>query len=186
MAFAVSSLIELANSTTVRCINPCGLFRMGRKLSWISLFMRLSQSDTGPICNTDCRRVTDVQAIHWSKCLTFITENQGCSRLGITRAEYRSFRWLLHNDTEWLAHYLPIPSQKARQSDLPFWSANSSNFQVDIAVNKALMYSWSLIFYINNYLIYFIVLSGAFGNRNWQYALDLYEFVCIMIWVQTH
>lgn len=61
-----------------------------------------------------------LQRIHRARCIQYISGAPDVSRLGFMRSAYRSFRWLLHNDTAWLAHYLPIPAQKTRQSELLF------------------------------------------------------------------
>ncbi len=47
--------------------------------------------------------------IHREKCLAYIADSLGYSRLGFTKQHYRSFRWLLHYDRAWLDHFLPVP-----------------------------------------------------------------------------
>ena len=56
-------------------------------------------------------------------CLNHIRANSGCSRQDFTRAEYRAFRWLLHNDAAWLCEVLPFPHRGAGQ--LPLFPSES-------------------------------------------------------------
>ena len=54
-------------------------------------------------------------AFHRRRCIQFIREHPGCSRLDFTKFEYRSFRWLLHHDAEWLNGLLPLNSREGKQ-----------------------------------------------------------------------
>ncbi|MER2512876.1 MAG: TniQ family protein [Nitrosomonas ureae] len=51
---------------------------------------------------------TNVKERYREKCLAYITSNPAHSRLGFTKQNYRSFRWLLHNDRSWLDNCLPV------------------------------------------------------------------------------
>ncbi|MFZ2266213.1 MAG: TniQ family protein [Azonexus sp.] len=57
----------------------------------------------------------DFRAHHRKVCEAYIREHPGCSRLEFTKAEYRSFRWLLHNDKEWLDSQLAVPVRGSAQ-----------------------------------------------------------------------
>ncbi|PKO27598.1 MAG: hypothetical protein CVU32_02565 [Betaproteobacteria bacterium HGW-Betaproteobacteria-5] len=48
-------------------------------------------------------------------CSAYIREHPECSRLDFLKAEYRVFRWLLHNDKVWLDRQLPIPHRGGKQ-----------------------------------------------------------------------
>lgn len=48
-------------------------------------------------------------------CTGYISEHPACTRLDFLRAEYRCFRWLLHNDKMWLDRKLPIPARGGKQ-----------------------------------------------------------------------
>lgn len=52
---------------------------------------------------------------HREVCQAFMQAHPNGSRLEFARAEYRSFRWLLHNDKEWLSNSLPIPKRDDAQ-----------------------------------------------------------------------
>lgn len=86
-----------------------------QRLIWLNI---MGGSISSPARQEKHRKVEDIQAFHRGICRTYITENEGCSRLEFTKAEYRSFRWLLHNDSAWLDKYLPIPKRAGRQYDL--------------------------------------------------------------------
>lgn len=64
------------------------------------------------------RNDLDVKEWHREKCLAYISTNSECSRLGFTRQNYRSFRWLLHHDRPWLDCRLPVPKQGMEQLSL--------------------------------------------------------------------
>lgn len=49
------------------------------------------------------------------KCMAYVADNPEFSRLGFTRKDYRSFRWLLHHDRAWLEHILPVMQNKSEQ-----------------------------------------------------------------------
>lgn len=87
-----------------------------QRLIWLNV---MGGSIPSPIRQDKRRRVEDIQAFHREICRKYIVENQGCSRMEFTKAEYRSFRWLLHNDSAWLDKYLPVPTRGGgRQYDL--------------------------------------------------------------------
>lgn len=48
-------------------------------------------------------------------CTEYVREHPECTRLDFLRAEYRSFRWLLHHDRIWLDRQLPIPVRAGKQ-----------------------------------------------------------------------
>jgi hypothetical protein len=52
---------------------------------------------------------------HRERCEEFLNKNPDCSRLDLTRAEYRSFRWLLHYDSFWLNRLFPVPNRAEKQ-----------------------------------------------------------------------
>lgn len=53
-----------------------------------------------------------------SACITFKTENPECTRADFLVADYKSFRWLLHNDKQWLEQELPSSSKRRVQLPL--------------------------------------------------------------------
>ena len=55
---------------------------------------------------------------HRDRCVQFMHDHPGCSRLDFTKSEYRSFRWLLHHDAAWLNARLPIGSGARTQLSL--------------------------------------------------------------------
>lgn len=55
---------------------------------------------------------------HRKICADYMANHPNCSRLEFTRAEYRTFRWLLHNDRAWLDSQLPVPLKVIRQLSL--------------------------------------------------------------------
>ncbi len=52
------------------------------------------------------------------KCLAYLQEHPEGTRLSFTRADYRSFRWLCHNDSDWLDDVLPQPARHVGQREL--------------------------------------------------------------------
>lgn len=55
---------------------------------------------------------------HRQVCSVFKNENPGGTRLDFTKSDYRSFRWLLHNDRAWLEQELPYPPRDIAQLQL--------------------------------------------------------------------
>lgn len=55
---------------------------------------------------------------HRAICMEHIHMCPSISRLEFTKTEYRSFRWLLHNDRAWLDTQLPIPKNNGVQLEL--------------------------------------------------------------------
>ena len=53
-------------------------------------------------------------------CLKFIAENPRCERADFLKQEYKTFRWLLRNDKNWLGEQLPIAQGKYMQFELLF------------------------------------------------------------------
>jgi hypothetical protein len=62
--------------------------------------------------------VTSVKERYREKCLAYITNNPAHSRLGFTKQNYRSFRWLLHNDRSWFDNCLPVAERDMDQLTL--------------------------------------------------------------------
>ena len=61
---------------------------------------------------------SDLIAHHRQVCTDYVRLNPGCTRLQFTYAEYRSFRWLLHNDAVWLQERLPVSRERRGQGRL--------------------------------------------------------------------
>ena len=55
---------------------------------------------------------------HRSVCMAFKAENPESTRGDFLVADYKSFRWLLHNDRQWLEHELPCSSKRRIQLSL--------------------------------------------------------------------
>lgn len=86
------------------------------KLCWTKVFGGRGVSATGT-----SKALPDpekLQAHHRHLCEAFIRQHPNCSRLDFTKAEYRSFRWLLHNDKVWLDSQLAVPVRGGVQSAL--------------------------------------------------------------------
>ncbi|TXT29781.1 MAG: hypothetical protein FD131_2247 [Rhodocyclaceae bacterium] len=58
---------------------------------------------------------TKLEAQYRRACTAYIKAHPECTRLDFQRAEYRNFRWLLHNDKIWLDRQLPIPHRGGKQ-----------------------------------------------------------------------
>ena len=58
---------------------------------------------------------TKLEAQYRRACTAYIKDHPECTRLDFQRAEYRNFRWLLHNDKIWLDRQLPIPHRGGKQ-----------------------------------------------------------------------
>lgn len=78
---------------------------------WLSVFG--SESDF-PMEKAATVR-SKLEAQYRRTCTAYIREYPECTRLDFLRAEYRSFRWLLHNDKTWLDRQLPIPHRAGKQ-----------------------------------------------------------------------
>jgi len=52
------------------------------------------------------------------RCLAYLREHPEGTRLSFTRADYRSFRWLCRNDSDWLNDILPQPGRNIGQREL--------------------------------------------------------------------
>lgn len=81
---------------------------------WLSVF----GSESGVEMKSAATTRTKLEAHHRRVCTAFIRENPECTRLEFLKAEYRSFRWLLHNDKGWLDRHLPIPNRGGKQLEL--------------------------------------------------------------------
>ena len=62
--------------------------------------------------------IDSLRSYHRHTCIQFMLDNPGCSRLMFLKSTYRSFRWLLHNDTAWLDSQLPVPLGQGEQLPL--------------------------------------------------------------------
>lgn len=81
---------------------------------WLSVFGVDSDFSRSKVAKT----TTKLEVQYRRACTAFIREHPECTRLDFLKAEYRSFRWLLHNDRRWLDSQLPIPSRAGRQLTL--------------------------------------------------------------------
>lgn len=83
------------------------------KCNWIRVLGSCSKSSA---CNTNVSITRSELRMHHRKmCLDYMHDHPGCSRFEFTRAEYRSFRWLLHNDRAWLDKQLLVSPRGKRQ-----------------------------------------------------------------------
>lgn len=55
---------------------------------------------------------------HREKCCVYMFNHLPYSRHGFTKQNYRSFRWLLHNDKDWLDNHLPVAEREMEQLTL--------------------------------------------------------------------
>jgi len=78
---------------------------------WLSVF----GSESRVTVRKSVTEVSKLEALHRRVCAAYIKEYPECTRLDFLRAEYRSFRWLLHNDKIWLDRQLPIPVRAGKQ-----------------------------------------------------------------------
>lgn len=89
------------------------------KCQWVDVFGSWPE-----VLSTKTMRVRESQEIrehHRRISSTYKQEHPSCSRLDLTKAEYRSFRWLLHNDRVWLDREFPIPPRSTTQLCLFEW-----------------------------------------------------------------
>lgn len=78
---------------------------------WFSVFGSESDLSTTKAVKTRSKLVLQYRRL----CSAYIREHPQCSRLDFLKEEYRSFRWLLHNDKTWLDRQLPIPYRGGKQ-----------------------------------------------------------------------
>lgn len=78
---------------------------------WLTVFGSESDMSMRKVVATR----TKLEAQYRRACSAYIKEHPACTRLDYLRAEYRSFRWLLHNDKTWLDRQLPIPHRTGKQ-----------------------------------------------------------------------
>ena len=81
---------------------------------WLSVF----GSESGVATKTATTTRSKLEAQYRRVCTAYIKEHPECTRLEFLKAEYRSFRWLLHNDKIWLDRQLPIPNRGGKQLEL--------------------------------------------------------------------
>lgn len=81
---------------------------------WLSVFGCESEFPTRKAVTT--RSKLEMQ--YRGACTAYIREHPECTRLDFLKDEYRSFRWLLHNDKIWLDRLLPIPQRGGKQLSL--------------------------------------------------------------------
>lgn len=56
--------------------------------------------------------------IHRRVCINYMRNNPTASRSDFLKHEYKSFRWLLHNDSKWLDNHLPLNLNKIENPTL--------------------------------------------------------------------
>jgi len=118
---AVWSLINPASGIVFGRIVLCyGLFgnwqAFEKKCQWAQVF---SVNRTPPMsAKKDISTVQELASFHRKVCIDYRYEHPGCTRFEFTKAKYRSFRWLLHNDRRWLDKQLPIPAVTMQQIEL--------------------------------------------------------------------
>lgn len=78
---------------------------------WLSVF----GSEAGVPKRKAATTRAKLAAEHRRTCAAYMGEHPECTRLDFLKAEYRSFRWLLHNDKTWLDRQLPIPYRGGKQ-----------------------------------------------------------------------
>ena len=75
--------------------------------------------DVGVGCLVDGKaHVVSVCQTHRAACLDFLGKNTKARRSVFARVAPRSFRWLLHNDTEWFDRHCPVFRREHIQSEL--------------------------------------------------------------------
>lgn len=55
---------------------------------------------------------------HREICIDFMNSNPEASRGDFLRDRYKSFHWLLHNDSSWLERHLPVTAKRSQQTGL--------------------------------------------------------------------
>lgn len=78
---------------------------------WLSVF----GSESGFPMRKAATTRSKLEVQYRRACTTYIKAHPEGTRLDFLRAEYRSFRWLLHNDKIWLDRQLPIPHRRGKQ-----------------------------------------------------------------------
>ncbi len=81
---------------------------------WLSVF----GSESGVSMRKGATVRSKLEAQYRRVCTGYIREHPECTRLDFLKAEYRGFRWLLHNDKIWLDRQLPIPQRRGKQLSL--------------------------------------------------------------------
>lgn len=98
--------IPLGRTLLVQCL--FGSWKaFGERLCWTNILGWLEARQAG--ASKSLLNPGNLKVRHRQLCETFIRQHPNCSRLDFTKAEYRSFRWLLHNDKEWLDSQLAVP-----------------------------------------------------------------------------
>lgn len=110
-----SNGVALKRTVLVQCL--FGSWKaFWEKLCWTKVFGGQEVRQSG--ISKASPKPSNLKVHHRQLCETFIREHPICSRLDFTKAEYRSFRWLLHNDKEWLDSQLPVPARGSVQLEL--------------------------------------------------------------------
>lgn len=78
---------------------------------WLSLFGSESDMSLRKVATMRTKLESQYRLV----CSSYIREHPEGTRLDFLKAEYRSFRWLLHNDKRWLDRQLPIPHRAGKQ-----------------------------------------------------------------------
>lgn len=86
------------------------------KCKWAEVFSARHKPVVTP--KSEISSVPELASFHRKVCVDYRYEHPGCTRFEFTKAKYRSFRWLLHNDKRWLDKQLPIPPVNMKQIEL--------------------------------------------------------------------
>lgn len=104
-----------------RALLLCALFGNWRivaeRCNWLEALGRSVEHHIHDTRRQD-QDATNVKERYREKCLAYITNNLAHSRLGFTKQNYRSFRWLLHHDRDWLDSRLPVEHRDIEQMAL--------------------------------------------------------------------
>lgn len=86
------------------------------KCKWVQVFST-GQKPSMPR-KQEISSESELESFHRKICIDYLFEHPGCTRFEFTKAKYRSFRWLLHNDKRWLDKHLPVPTSNMKQLEL--------------------------------------------------------------------
>lgn len=78
----------------------------------------VSYSCTRPVSDQFPKDVLAMRYDYRRVCINFIRDNLNATRADFLDKEYKCFRWLKRNDSEWLERHLPVPPRASLQMDL--------------------------------------------------------------------
>lgn len=78
----------------------------------------VSYSCSGAVSNQLPKDLSAMRDDYRRVCINFIRDNLNATRADFLDKEYKCFRWLKRNDSQWLERHLPVPPRSGIQMDL--------------------------------------------------------------------